>query len=54
MDEKTAKKLIDALDRNTKAQEEGNRLSSAALKISAKPQVRQPQVDPALKNIKNF
>ena len=54
MDSKEAKALTKALQDNTAALEQHTKIMQAVLKMSGKPQVRQPQVDPALKNIKNI
>ena len=56
MDDKTARQLIAALKANTAALEQHTKTMQAVLKISARPQqvARQPQIDPALKNIKNI
>ena len=55
MDSKEAKALTKALQDNTAALEQHTKIMQAVLKINKPQQVaRQPQIDPALKNIKNI
>ena len=62
MDSKEAKALTKALQDNTEALQQHTKIMQAVLKMSGKPQtgrlsqgaIPSQQIDPALKNIKNF